>query len=141
MAYLVDEESAARSRNHPTKVKAAQRDAAKRARKDARKLKRFRRGKSGPVKVIKYGSKPALEQPKTFYDSDAWRDLRYKVLVKYGARCQCCGATRHDNVRIHVDHIKPRSRFPELELVEDNLQVLCEPCNMGKRASDLTDWR
>lgn len=144
MAYLVDEESAARSRNHPTKVKTAQRDAAKRARKDARKLKRFRRGKSGPVKVIRYGktdAKPAPEAPKTFYERDEWKALRYQVLVKYGARCQCCGATRHDNVVIHVDHIKPRSRFPELELDINNLQVLCEPCNMGKRASDLTDWR
>src|SRR5262249_39926358 len=39
------------------------------------------------------------------------------------------------------DHIKPRSKFPELELELGNLQVLCADCNLGKRAWDQTDWR
>ncbi len=76
-----------------------------------------------------------------FYACDAWLALRYVVLVKRGARCECCGATARDDVRIHVDHVKPRSRFPLLELEEDNLQVLCEPCNQGKSNKDATDWR
>lgn len=76
-----------------------------------------------------------------FYDSDDWKRLRYQALLKHGAACQCCGATRSDGVKLHVDHIKPRSKHPELELNLDNLQILCEPCNMGKRAWDETDWR
>lgn len=78
---------------------------------------------------------------KTFYDSDDWKRLRYQALVRHGAACQCCGATRSDGVKLHVDHIKPRSKYPELELNLDNLQILCEPCNMGKSARDETDWR
>lgn len=42
---------------------------------------------------------------------------------------------------IHVDHIKPRSIFPSLELDISNLQILCEACNLGKGAWDQTDWR
>lgn len=75
-----------------------------------------------------------------FYWSDEWRSVRYKALLKHGKRCQCCGAT-NESAQLHVDHIKPRSRYPELELRLDNLQVLCEDCNKGKGAWDDTDHR
>ena len=75
-----------------------------------------------------------------FYMSDEWRSLRYKALVKFGRQCQCCGA-KPPNVVLHVDHIKPRSKFPNLALRLDNLQILCEDCNLGKRNRDMTDFR
>ncbi len=37
--------------------------------------------------------------------------------------------------------MKPRSKYPELALDPENLQVLCRACNMGKRAWDETDFR
>jgi 5-methylcytosine-specific restriction endonuclease McrA len=73
-----------------------------------------------------------------FYDSREWKQLRYKVLNKYGRTCALC--RKSDGV-MHVDHIKPRSKYPELELVFDNLQVLCEACNIGKSNTDETDFR
>lgn len=76
-----------------------------------------------------------------FYMSREWRDVRYRALVLHGATCQCCGATRADGKKMHVDHIKPRSKFPALQLSLDNLQILCEDCNMGKSNKDHTDWR
>lgn len=76
-----------------------------------------------------------------FLDSFEWRQLRMVVLKKYGAKCQCCGATPAINAVINVDHIKPRKLFPELALDENNLQVLCGPCNHGKGNWDMTDWR
>jgi hypothetical protein len=76
-----------------------------------------------------------------FLFSFAWRKLRMEALKAHGARCQCCGATPADGMRMHVDHIKPRRRFPELALVLTNLQVLCEECNHGKGSWDETDWR
>lgn len=76
-----------------------------------------------------------------FYRTREWVDLRYRVLVKFGAQCQCCGASRKDGTVLHVDHIKPRSKYPALELVEENLQVLCEACNIGKSNTTETDWR
>ncbi len=67
-----------------------------------------------------------------FLRTYAWRKLRMKVLKEQGARCQCCGATPEHDVRMNVDHIKPRRLHPDLALVKSNLQVLCEDCNLGK---------
>jgi 5-methylcytosine-specific restriction endonuclease McrA len=73
-----------------------------------------------------------------FYLTREWRQIRYQALKLHGGKCQCCGSIE---TRLHVDHIKPRSKHPELELRLDNLQVLCADCNLGKGASDSTDWR
>lgn len=78
---------------------------------------------------------------KEFYFSDEWRTLRYKALRQHGGCCQCCGNRAMPGNPLHVDHIKPRSKYPELELELNNLQVLCADCNLGKRAWDETDWR
>lgn len=78
-----------------------------------------------------------------FYLSPAWRDLRYRVLKYYGARCHCCGRSprTHAGLMIEVDHIKPRSRFPALQLTFSNMQILCRDCNQAKGGHDSTDWR
>lgn len=77
-----------------------------------------------------------------FLMSAEWRRLRMLVITKRGARCECCGASPKDGVTIiNVDHIKPRRLFPQLALVESNLQILCAPCNHGKGNWDQTDWR
>ena len=49
-----------------------------------------------------------------------------------------CGETKG---QMHVDHIQPRSKRPDLALTFDNCQVLCKDCNLGKRANDNTDFR
>lgn len=68
-----------------------------------------------------------------FYDRPEWLALRYRVLRKYGFKCQACSASpRDDGAVLHVDHIRPISKFPELALEESNLQVLCADCNLGK---------
>jgi 5-methylcytosine-specific restriction endonuclease McrA len=72
-----------------------------------------------------------------FLISRAWRKLRYKAIVHYGAKCHCCGSAEN----IQVDHIKPRRKYPELALEFDNLQILCSACNQGKGNWDETDWR
>lgn len=76
-----------------------------------------------------------------FYSSRKWRDLRFKALRLYGFKCMACGMTAADGVKLHVDHIKPRSRFPHLELSLENLQVLCEDCNLGKSNKSEDDLR
>ena len=76
-----------------------------------------------------------------FLSSFQWRKLRMEAIKKYGAKCQCCGASPRDGAVINVDHIKPRRRYPELSLDINNLQVLCETCNHGKGSWDETDWR
>jgi uncharacterized protein (TIGR02646 family) len=77
-----------------------------------------------------------------FYKSKEWRKLRYQVLRKYSAECMCCGRSKkNDGVVIHVDHVKPKSKYPKLALDFTNLQLLCEDCNLGKSNIDETDWR
>ncbi len=78
---------------------------------------------------------------KGFYSSPEWLRVRYEALKKYGRRCALCGATPANNVQMHVDHIKPRSLYPHIQLSLDNLQILCAPCNMGKGNRDEVDWR
>lgn len=92
-------------------------------------------------------SEKAIRKPATGPASDAflgsyeWRRLRMQALKKYGARCQCCGASPETGAVMNVDHIKPRRLFPELALTLENLQVLCHECNHGKGNWDMTDWR
>lgn len=72
-----------------------------------------------------------------FYDSWQWTDLRFKTIKKYGAKCMLCSSTKN----IQVDHIKPKSLYPDLALEPSNLQILCGPCNKGKSNKDITDFR
>jgi hypothetical protein len=76
-----------------------------------------------------------------FLSSYEWRQIRMVVLKRDGARCSCCGASPETGEVMHVDHIKPRRKFPRLALDPNNLQVLCEECNHGKGFWDETDWR
>jgi 5-methylcytosine-specific restriction endonuclease McrA len=69
-----------------------------------------------------------------------WARLRYETIAKRGNACECCGR-KPPEVIIHVDHIKPVSKFPDRSLDPDNLQILCADCNLGKNAIDQTDWR
>lgn len=84
---------------------------------------------------------PTTKPAKSFYETDEWRRLRYEVLRNSKGRCECCGHGPRKGKPLHVDHIKPRSKYPELELEITNLQVLCDDCNLGKGAWDETDWR
>lgn len=68
-----------------------------------------------------------------FYKSREWLEVRWKALKASDGCCVYCGRSRTSHgVVIHVDHIKPRSKFPHLALELSNLQVTCEDCNLGK---------
>lgn len=94
----------------------------------AKNIKRHKKKKN--KKVVKVDS--------CFYETREWQELRYRVLKKYSRKCMVCFRT---NLELHVDHIKPISRYPELALDEANLQVLCRDCNLGKGNKDEIDWR
>lgn len=63
-----------------------------------------------------------------------WR-MRALVLMRDGARCQLCGAEARSGALLHVDHIVPWSKGGETVL--ENLQVLCNVCNIGKSDVEL----
>jgi len=79
---------------------------------------------------------------KAFYASDAWRSIRFTALKAADGCCVLCGRSKREHgIVLHVDHSKPRSLHPELELDRTNLQVLCEDCNLGKSNRCDRDWR
>lgn len=57
-----------------------------------------------------------------------WR-LRFLALRRDRFRCRSCGAAA-ESTTLHVDHVVPWSRGGETVL--ENLQALCEKCNVGK---------
>lgn len=81
--------------------------------------------------------------PKVFYNSWRWRELRLIVLDLCGRNCCSCGAipSKDNKVVLNVDHIKPLRTHPELALDITNLQVLCEACNQGKSWFNKKDYR
>lgn len=56
--------------------------------------------------------------------------LRMTILRRDGHRCQMCGAAASSGAVLHIDHITPVSLGGLTNM--QNLQTLCEPCNLGK---------
>jgi len=70
-----------------------------------------------------------------------FRKLRLQVFLRDGEICACCGARPKEGISLTVDHIKPVSKFPELSMDINNLQVLCWDCNQKKSNKHFTDYR
>ena len=77
-----------------------------------------------------------------FYESTGWKKLRWEAHRLFDSQgqfgCMRCGT---ESGEMHIDHIKPRSMYPELELDLNNLQRLCGNCNMEKSNKHSTDYR
>ncbi|HZZ61350.1 MAG TPA: HNH endonuclease [Roseiarcus sp.] len=58
--------------------------------------------------------------------------LRFRVMKRDNFSCRACGASPalEPGLTLHVDHIAAWSLGGET--VDENLQTLCEPCNLGK---------
>lgn len=61
--------------------------------------------------------------------------MRFKVMARDNFKCCICGRSPSSTpgLELHIDHIKPWSKGGET--VMENLQTLCQDCNLGK--SDL----
>lgn len=118
-------------------------------RREKRFRKRFKKYQKRTKTAKQYAAIDRLTEVETlaasptqnFYRTREWAELRYKALKELGTVCMLCGASPKTGAQIHVDHILPRSIFPEKALKMDNLQILCRECNMGKSNKDCTDWR
>lgn len=56
--------------------------------------------------------------------------LRYDILKRDGFKCQICGYSQEDGIKLHVDHILPVAKGGKT--IKRNLRTLCENCNLGK---------
>lgn len=84
----------------------------------------------------------AFCRSRKFYQSSKWKNLRIKALAGNGC-CAACGASpkNKQGTVLHVDHILPRSIYPEYALNIRNLQILCADCNIGKGNTLEKDFR
>lgn len=115
-------------------------------RPNGRKDRLKRRQERVAVAKVECGHSPKLGSPHPdyrsgswFYKSGEWKELRLLALQNC-RMCMACG--RHPpDVQLHVDHVLPRYKYPQLSLVLDNLQILCSECNEGKGAWSEADFR
>jgi len=132
-----EREAAAIARNN--RKREAKEAASSIVKRPARKKPSVRRktAKNPVVQTYKPFDYPAYRpgMKTEFYQTREWRSVRYDVIRSSNGKCVLCGRSpAAHGVVLHVDHIKPRSKFPALELDCSNLQVLCEDCNIGKGA-------
>lgn len=69
-----------------------------------------------------------------FYQSKAWQRLRWQV-IQESTICALClkPLNKIAKNKIHIDHIKPRTKYPLLALERDNLQALCVMCHSSAK--------
>jgi len=93
------------------------------------------------ARVIELGEerKKRLDETRQFYSSPEWNLLRDQVIREEGHLCSECGELIQYKEDITVDHIRSRSKYPDLALERQNLRVLCRSCNSKKGAKDLLD--
>ncbi len=87
-------------------------------------------------RTVVSGEEMYTDGTESFYKTEEWKALRRQVFQKYPPLCGRCGNKNN----LDVDHVKPRSRYPELELNFDNLQILCRDCNLLKGTKDSQSW-
>ena len=63
------------------------------------------------------------------------KSKQFEILKRDGYKCQLCGRSQEDGVRLHVDHRIPRAKGGSNE--DENLWTLCEDYNLGKSDQDL----
>ena len=89
------------------------------------------------INFLKHQSPHYREAASTILPPDGWQDSEYPggsipaetrraVMARDKETCQACGA--HDDLTL--DHLTPQSKGGQH--TEDNLQVLCRPCNSAK---------
>lgn len=84
---------------------------------------------------------PSEEAIRAFYDSWEWKRCRYAVMQDKRFACMSCGADRDDGAKIVADHIKPLRWYWNRRLDQENIQILCADCNMGKGSRSQADFR
>lgn len=76
--------------------------------------------------IRKLRIKAYYSEPKnTVYSSEQYQLWRKAVLVRDGYHCIKCSSVKN----LQVDHIKPRSLYPELAYDINNGRTLCAKCH------------
>ena len=81
------------------------------------------------VNMRSYGKTPET----FFYKSKKYQEWRSLVMSRDLYKCVNCGSTGHVTNPLQVDHIKPKSLYPDLMYTVSNGRTLCRRCH---RATD-----
>ena len=101
--------------------------------------RRFRSWGEALQRFVEFGNATDAQRPDQGLVSRGVRSsrdpslrLRFFVLKRDDFRCRACGASpaTKPGLHLHIDHILPWSQGGMT--TADNLQSLCEPCNLGK---------
>jgi 5-methylcytosine-specific restriction endonuclease McrA len=85
---------------------------------------RLRAAATGAVRRKPLRKKTTREM---FYRSTEWKQARELCFKVHGRKCYKCSKAANQ-----IDHVFPRSKFPELALEQSNLRPICWPCNRRK---------
>ena len=72
----------------------------------------------------------------------AYTEQEWQLLRERTPNCMGCGVLL-STVMVHRDHIvpiKPREGEPAGWNTIDNIQPLCEPCNLSKHNTPMAEW-
>lgn len=98
------------------------------------------RAKANPLALG--ASKKITANDLDFYQTQMWKEIRFKAFRRDVGRCALCGRSRKDQgVMVYAVHIKPIRKYPTLALALDNVQLLCADCKGGRPKDDETDFR
>ncbi len=64
-----------------------------------------------------------------FLHSGIWKEKRKKILRRDGYLCRECKKYGRNSDAVYVHHIKSRKKYPELALVDSNLESVCLGCH------------
>ena len=73
-----------------------------------------------------------------FYTSSEWKKTRLIVIESVKLTNSYCCKVCESTIKLCVDHIKPLRYFWDLRLDINNLQILCDECNLEK--SSIIEW-
>jgi len=78
-------------------------------------------------------NRPECPNPEALVKKNYKHHMNKEALRKStSGKCMYCESKMEHNSSSHVEHIKPKSKFPELEFTWDNLGFSCECCNKNK---------
>ena len=85
------------------------------------------------IPVDRHATRDQTDEARGWYNSKAWRRLRWQVLVDALFTCARCGTVEANTARLVADHIDPH-RGDEGEFWRrSNLQCLCKACHDGAK--------
>ena len=85
------------------------------------------------LQQIRTCARRRIPVPTKYYDRYKREDVRATLEEMYKKRCSYCEATLGIVDFPHIEHRKPKKRYPELTFVWSNLHLACTKCNIAKR--------